>query len=340
MIKKQKNINIGAAILFLLFGLLFFILLCRFLTIQFTGEVKGEVLAAKAEQKYAKSKVLEAKRGTIYDKNGEVIAEDTSSYTLIAILDKQMKPNYVSDPEKTAQELAKFIDLSENEIYEILANGIEKNRFQVEFGKAGRDIPMQVKAEIEKLELPGISFQKGSKRFYPNGVFASHLVGFTETAKKDDGKEEASGVIGIEKSLNDELTGKDGIINFESDKWCFSLPNGKENIKPAVDGHKVYLTIDKKIQTFLEDSLNKVNEEYKPKKIIAIVANPKTGEIVGMSQRPSFNPKTLEGIEQTWHNEAIETSFEPGSTMKIFTLAAAIEEGKFNQEEQYQSGQY
>ena len=90
------------------------------------------------------------------------------------------------------------------------------------------------------------------------------------------------------------------------------LPDGKEKITPAKNGKDVYLTIDRKIQTLLEDAMNKVDKEYKPKKIIAIVADPKTGEILAMGQRPTFHPETREGIEKGWYNEAIETSFEPG----------------------------
>jgi penicillin-binding protein 2B len=146
--------------------------------------------------------------------------------------------------------------------------------------------------------------------------------------------------MGIEKILNDELTGKNGKLNFESDLWGYILPDEKEKITPAQNGNDVYLTIDQKIQTFLEDAMNKVDKEYKPQKIIAIVADPKTGEILAMGQRPSFHPKTKEGIEKGWHNEAIETSFEPGSTMKIFTLAAAVQEKVFNPNETYQSGSY
>ncbi len=125
MIKKQRNINLGAAALFVLFSLLFFVLFLRFLTIQTTGEVKGQTLAARAEQMYSESTKIDAKRGTIYDQNGEVIAEDRSSYSLIAILSEEMspdpeKPNHVVDLEKTASELAKFINLSKSEIYYIL----------------------------------------------------------------------------------------------------------------------------------------------------------------------------------------------------------------------------
>jgi penicillin-binding protein 2B len=341
MNKKQPYMNFGAAGLFGLFGLLFFILLFRYFSIQFTGEVGSQPLAAKAQQKYSRTGTLEASRGVIYDQNGEVISEDTTAYTLIAILDKKMttnakKPNHVTDPEKTARELAKYIKMDESEIYSILT----KDQFQVEFGKAGRDMSPQTKKEIEALKLPGITFKRDSKRFYPNGVFASHLVGYADRIDEKDGTYNYVGKMGIEKTLDNELTGKDGKINYESDLWGYLLPDGKQKVTPAQNGDDVYLTLDKKIQTFLEDAMNKVTAEYKPKKIIAIVADPKTGNILAMGQRPSFHPKTKEGIDNSWHNEAIETSFEPGSTMKIFTLAAAIEENKFNPNDRFQSGSY
>ncbi|WP_394137009.1 penicillin-binding protein [Cytobacillus oceanisediminis] len=340
--KKQPNINFGAAILFLIFSLLFFVLLFRFISIQITGEADGQVLAAKAQQKYEREKTIEARRGTIYDRNGEVIAEDTVSYKLVAILDESMKPGYVKEPDKTAKKLSKAIDLEESEIYRILTKKTKdgKTPFQVEFGKAGRDLPLKTKREIEEMKLPGITFITDSKRFYPNGVFASHLIGYVEKKKTETNRTDTVGMLGLEQSLNEILTGKDGKFSYESDIWGYLLPNGDEMIKPAQNGKDVYLTIDKKIQTFLEDSMNKVDEEYKPKKMVAVVADAKTGDILAMGQRPSFHPKTKEGIEDTWHNEVIENSYEPGSTMKIFTLAAAIEEGVFDPNEWFKSGSY
>jgi penicillin-binding protein 2B len=345
MIKKQRNINLGATILFIIFGLLFFVLLFRFAYIQVTGEVKGQPLAAKAEQQYMDSRIIEAKRGTIYDRNGEVIAEDRSSYSLIAVLDKKMttdpkEPNHVVDIDKTASELAKYIDIKESAINKILQDGKEKGRFQVEFGAAGRDITYETKKNIEKLKLPGVTFTRELKRFYPNGIFSSHVIGYTETEQTEDNKTITVGKLGLEKSLNDVLTGTNGSFKFESDLWGYLLPNGKEEIKAASDGKDVYLTIDRKIQILLEDAMNKVVKEYNPKKIIAIVADPKTGEILAMGQRPTFDPETRTGLENSWYNEAIEASFEPGSTMKIFTLAAAVQEGVFNPNEVFQSGTY
>lgn len=331
--------NLGAAILFLIFSLLFFVLIFRYVSIQITGEAAGQPLAAKAQQKYEKERVIEATRGTIFDRKGEVVAEDTTAYTLVAILDESMtrnekNPRHVVDPEYTAEELSKYIQMEKGEINKILT---KKGYFQVEFGKAGRDIPHKTKREIEALKLPGITFIRDSKRFYPNGIFSSHLVGYVE---KNDEKKQTVGMLGLEKSLNSYLEGNNGSLKYESDLWGLLLPDSKKDIKPAKDGNDVYLTIDKKIQTFLEDAINKVDQEYKPKKIIAIVANPKTGDILAMGQRPTFHPSTRVGLEKNWHNEVVETSYEPGSTMKIFTLAAAIEENKFNPNAKYKSGSY
>ncbi|WP_147531925.1 penicillin-binding protein [Bacillus marasmi] len=342
MLRKQPNMNRGAAILFVIFCLLFFVLLFHYITIQVSGEAKGESLAAKAQQKYTKERVIEASRGTIYDRNEEAIAKDTTSYTVVAILDPNMtndpkKPKHVVDKKMTAEKLAKILPISKSDILEALS---KKGRFQVEFGTAGRDISHQMKTDIEALKLPGITFIRDKKRFYPNGVFASHLVGFVEKKENKNGSSTTVGTLGVESTLNDVLTGKNGTLNYESDLWGYLLPDGEEKVIPAQNGDDVFLTIDKKIQTFLEDAMNKVDEEYRPKKIIAVVADPKTGEILAMGQRPTFHPKTREGIENSWHNEVIENSFEPGSTMKIFTLAAAIQEGVFNPNEAYQSGSY
>ena len=339
MKRSKVSMNIGAAFLFLIFGLLFFILIIRFLTIQVTGEVNGTKLTTEAAKQHLRKDIIEAKRGNIFDSHGEVIAEDTTSYRLVAILDKKMtidpkKPNHVTDPQKTATELSKYIDMSEAEIYKILT---KKGAKQVEFGKAGSDVPLKTKNEIDKLKLPGIQFIRESKRFYPNGVFASHLIGY---AQKDGESVNTTGKMGIEKVYDQDLQGVNGKIQFESDYWRYLLPGSKKKVTKPKDGKDIYLTLDKKIQIFLEDAMNKAVEKYNPENIVAIVADPKTGKILGMSQRPTFNSMTRDGIEKQWQNLAVESSIEPGSTMKIFTLATAVQEGVFNPNAWYQSGQY
>jgi penicillin-binding protein 2B len=345
--KKRPSMNIGAAILFGIFGLLFFVLMVRFVTIQVTGEAEGKVLASQAAKKYIKSHILEAHRGTIFDGKGEVIAEDTSAYTLVAILDPSItsdpkKPKHVTDPEKTAKVLAKYLDMKESAIYDRLTKKgpNKKLPYQVEFGAAGRDLSHQIMLEIKEEDIPGVTFRKEAKRFYPNGSFASHLIGFAQKTTDEDGDSTTVGKMGVEASFNDVLKGKDGSVAYKSDVWGYLLPNADEHVTPPEDGDDLYLTIDKKIQTFLEEAMNEVQKKYKPKKMFAIVSDPKTGKILAMSQRPTFHPDTREGLLDNWTNIIVEDTYEPGSTMKSFSLAAAVNEGKFNPNETYESGKF
>lgn len=334
--KKSRQMNRGAAILSVIFAMLFFVLFGRFFYIQATGKVDGQVLAVKAKEKYEKKRTIEAERGKIFDRKGNVLAEDTSTYTLIAVLDEKMTtdpdhPNHVVDPEETARKLAPIIGMKAEEMERIL----KKDRFQVEFGEKGRNISFSKKQEIEKLGLPGIGFIRDKKRFYPNGTFASYVIGY---AQKNDKTGQTEGKLGIEKSLNDYLQEKDGYVIYESDQSGYQLPNSDEKIVAPKNGANVYLTIDQKIQTFLEDALNEAEKQYQPSKMIGIVADPKTGKILALSQRPSFDPNKRDITN--FYNDAISYRYEPGSTMKVFTLAAAINEGVYNGNEQYRSGIY
>lgn len=145
---------------------------------------------------------------------------------------------------------------------------------------------------------------------------------------------------GLGKSLDEYLQGKDGKITYKSDSWGYILPSAATKITEPKNGDTVYVTIDKKIQTFLEDAMNDVQTEYNPKNIMGIVADAKTGAILAMSQRPTFDPNTREGVENNWHNVIVENAYEPGSTMKVVTLASSIEEGVWNPNEAYQSGSF
>ncbi|MCP6683420.1 penicillin-binding protein 2B [Bacillus nakamurai] len=332
MPKKNKFMNRGAAILSICFALFFFVILGRMAYIQITGKANGEALATKATEQHEKKRTIEASRGSILDRKGKVLAEDTATYKLIAVLDKKMKPQYVKDKEKTAEELSTVIDMDKSEILDILNRDGAK---QVEFGSAGRDISYAKKQKIEKMNLPGISFLRDTKRYYPNGVFLSNVLGYADVDQKTN---QIQGSLGLEKILNNFLTEHDGSVTYESDKSGWKLPNSKEKITAPKNGDNVYLTIDQKIQTFLEDSMTKAAEKYKPKKIMAAVVEPKTGKVLAMGQRPSFDPN-IRNVTN-YYNDLVSYSYEPGSTMKIFTLAAAIQENVFNANEKYKSGTY
>ncbi|TYR82631.1 PASTA domain-containing protein [Priestia megaterium] len=335
MPRKNSNISTGAAILILIFALLFFVLAARFFYIQASGKAEGQALAEIAQRKYTRETTIEGQRGTIYDRNSEAVAHDTGAYTVVAILDptqtkNKKNPQHVVDPEKTAEKLAPLLDMKKTKLEELLT----KNSFQVELGPGGRDINNALKQKIEKLKLPGITFLRDSKRFYPNGVFASHILGYAQ--KNDEGK--IIGKMGIEQVYNKQMSEEDGKVYYQAGQNGIKLPDPKESIDPPKNGDNIYLTIDEKIQTFVEDAMTNAQKEYNPDKMMAVVVNPKTGEILGMSSRPTFNPNVRKITD--FQNPIVENSFELGSTMKIFTLAAAIEEGVYNGNDMYQSGSY
>lgn len=343
--KKKFRFQGGAFLLFLLFAGLFFLLMTRIITIQATGKVEGQELAARAAAKYSQEEVLTAERGKIVDRNGEVIAEDTLTYKLVAVLDESVTtnpkdPNHVVDPEETADYLSDQLGVPEAELLTILKSGIEKDRYQVEFGVSGREISHTQMLEMEERDLPGLLFVRDLKRLYPNGVFASHLIGFAMKEELDDGEVKTTGKMGLEAIHDEVLTGQNGKMEFDTDKWGYLLPNSQESVTPAIDGADLQLTLDRTIQNFLEDAMSSVQEEYNPTRMIAVIADPDTGEILGMSQRPTFNPNTREGLSDNWLNESIELTIEPGSPMKMFTVAAAVEEGKWDPNAYYDSGTY
>src|SRR5699024_1511631 len=234
------------------------------------------------------------------------------------------------------------LDVEANYFAEKLTEAKEKELFQVEFGSQTKELNQQQKEEIEALDLPGINFEKESIRYYPNDIFASHIIGFATQNNKDDDEDSdqsIKGVTGIEKVKDDILRGEDGFVSYQRDRYNKKLLDPKEVVKSPVDGNDIYLTIDQKVQVLLEDVMSEVEEKYEPSKITATVMNAKTGEIVAMSNRPSYNPNDPIDVKN-WYNDSISTPFEPGSTVKMFTWASAIDAGVYNGDEQFQSGRY
>ncbi|MEN1934429.1 penicillin-binding transpeptidase domain-containing protein [Paenibacillus sp. 102] len=324
---NKFHTNKGAGYFMIFFLLLFLLLLARFFYIQATESVHGQDLKKLAQEKHNKNGVLEANRGTIYDQNGHVLAQDANSYRLVAEL-KGGDP--VKDKEDTAKKIAGVLGKGEDEILAAL----NKDKSQVEFGTLGKNLTKETKEQIETLKIPGISFVTEKARVYPNGDFASYVLGF---AKPDD-KGIAEGKFGLEKSLDKYLRASNGSVAYTGDRKGVSLDGGRQSVKPPKNGENVYLTIDQRIQSFLEDAMKAADQHYEPSMLIGVVADPKTGKILGMSSRPSYDPNKRD-IEY-FLNDPIANAYEPGSTMKIFTLAAAINEGVYNGQEYYQSGTY
>ncbi|MCF6410465.1 penicillin-binding protein [Pseudalkalibacillus salsuginis] len=328
--KKNSNINKGAVILSLIFVLLFFFLIGRYFYLGWTGQAEGVDLEKMADEQWTKTASLDANRGTIYDRNGKAIAEDIPSYTVIAVLNEDYK-NHIKDPAEAASKLAPILGMTESRLTDLMS---KEGLFQVELGPGGKKISHSKMEEIKALDISGIDFQRHTKRYYPNQDFASHILGYT--SNNEEGVR--TGLMGLEKYLDEYLQEEDGSLKYKSDRYGYKLPDPKEVINEPKHGSSVYLTIDEKIQLFLEQAMNNVEKEYDPKRMMAIAADPKTGRILAMSNRPSFNPNTRDITNYT--NFAIGSAFEPGSTMKVFTLAAAIEEGVYNGNDKYKSGVY
>ncbi|MBM6613501.1 penicillin-binding protein [Desemzia sp. RIT804] len=338
-----KNRKLIAILLFFASIVIYAVLAGRFSYIMVKGEVNGENLETNVNNLYTRSSVLEANRGTIYDVGGNPVAMDATSYSLYAVLtdawsNNKKDPQYVVDKKKTAEALAQYISMSEEEILQKLNQDLS----QVEFGIAGKNLSYDIKSDIESADLPGIFFTETPTRLYPNGVFSSHLIGVAQLPTTEDGEAEPGkemvGLMGIEQTYNEQLTGTDGKLKYQKDSFGYALPNEEAEVIEPVDGIDIYLSLDKRMQVLLESVMTEVNEKYNPVAMTATLMNPKTGKIIATSQRPSFNGTTKEGIDELWMNLLSEYTYEPGSTLKVLTLAAAINEGVFNPNAYFESG--
>ena len=347
--KNTKNNNIAgnrhqaSRILVGLAGVLFLIFSVQFFKIMVLGNTHGVDLRAEINDKIHQKRTLAAKRGTIYDASGSPIAVDATNYSLYAVLTSEWSknadtPDYVTDVNKTAEALSKHISLSKEEIVKLLS---QKDVSQVEFGTAGKNLSVQVKEKIEAEKLPGIKFSESPARYYPNGIFASHLIGYTDTVEETvDNKTITSlvGKTGLEGLYNDQLTGTAGEVEYSVDGNGYVITDTEKVTKQPKDGMNLTLTIDKRLQTYLESLVSQADKNYQPVQMTAMLVDPKTGNIIAATQRPTYNSTTKEGIDVQWNNLLMDQAFEPGSTMKVLALAAAINEGVFDPNEKYKSG--
>ena len=343
--KKQKNIEWKTPRkIFLVFLFLILILFVRYCFLAISPTINGRNMQVFAANRNTISKTLTAKRGTIYDMSGNVLAQNVTSYTLIAYLDEERSTknqiNHVKDIDQTAKALAPVLGMEENEIKEKLQAGKEKGKYQIEFGPKGKNLTEIKKGEIETLNLPGLDFEESYKRYYPNGDFASYILGYAKTNEYYDksGKLTTSidGELGIEAKFDDELKGTDGYLTYQQDRFGYKIPDTKEERIDALDGKDIYLTLDSAIQRFAETEVKKINTEYKPQWSLITVMDAKTGDILASSSTPSFNPN-LRNITN-YENPLVSNAFEPGSTMKIYTYMCAIDKGTYNGEETFKSG--
>lgn len=340
--KSHVNRNVVGRLLQISMAFVFLLFVGRFLYLSISKTIAGENISERVSNLYKRDEILKSVRGAIYDNSGNVIAEDSHSFTLYAILDKSSldykgKPMYVVDKEKTAEKLSTVIPLSEKKILKYLHP--KHKAYQVEFGTAGSGISLATKKKIMAMHLPGIHFDETPSRLYPNGRFASHIIGIAQPFNdKKTHSINLIGTMGIEKYFNKVLSGKDGRRIALVDAGEYQLPGGQHSYKAPINGNNIYLTIDSQLQIYLENLLDAVQNKYKPKALTAIVEDVKTGKIRAASQRPTFDPATRKGLNDNWRNILVQDSYEPGSVFKILSITAAIQEGKYNPKEYYRTG--
>ena len=331
--KRKATIKIYKLIIFSVV-FLFAAIIAKLCYVSLSDNVDGINLTKFANSRNTVKKTLYATRGSILDINGNDLASTVNSYKLIAYLEKSRttdkdNPQHVVDKHMTAKKLAEVLKAPEDKLLEYLD---KEDVYQVEFGPYGRSLTELKKKEIEKLNLPGIDFIVSSTRYYKMGDFASYIIGY---AKNDEGK--ITGEMGIEKSFDKVLTGKDGYTEYQKDAYGYQMPNTPSNTKEPVPGSDVYLTIDNNIQIICDNAIKNLDKDYDFEWMIFDVMDAKTGAIVASSNYPSFNLNDLNTLT-SYLNPLVSYQYEPGSTMKTYSFMASMENKKYNGSDTFKSG--
>ena len=344
-----ENRRIVGKYISLLAVVLFAIFLVNFAVIIGSGSKFGADLVKEAKKVHQITRTVPAKRGTIYDRNGVPIAEDATSYNVYAVIDKKYKSAtgkilYVEDSQfnKVSEVFHKYLDMDEAYVKEQLA---QPNLTQVSFGAKGNGITyanmMAIKKELKEASVEGIDFTTSPNRSYPNGQFASSFIGLAQLHENEDGSKSLLGTSGLESSLNTILAGTDGIITYEKDRLGNIVPGTEQISQKTVNGKDVYTTLSSPLQSFMETQMDAFLEKVKGKYMTATLVSAKTGEILATTQRPTFNADTKEGITEdfVWRDILYQSNYEPGSAMKVMTLASSIDNNTFPSGEYFNSSE-
>ncbi|MGT2846975.1 penicillin-binding protein PBP2X [Streptococcus massiliensis] len=340
--RKRVGKNLSLLTVFL-----FFIFLINFAMIIGTDSKFGENLSEGAKRVHTTELKVPATRGTIYDRNGNVIAEDSTTYNVYAVIDKEYKSAagkilYVkpSQYSKVAEIFKNRLGMDEAYVKEQLSR---KKLKQVSFGGKGNGITYSVmtaiRDEMKANHIEGIAFTTSPSRSYPNGIFASQFIGLAQLVedKKDGSKTLVGNTGGIERSFNKILAGTDGVTTYEKDKNGNIVPGSEQVSTRKVDGKDVYTTLSSTLQNDLEIRMDAFQEKAKGRYVSATLVAAKTGEILATTQRPTYNADTKEGLDKNSIGSDLlyQSNYEPGSTLKVMTLASAIDSGNFNTTEYY-----
>ncbi|HLQ97129.1 MAG TPA: stage V sporulation protein D [Candidatus Dormibacteraeota bacterium] len=296
-------------IIVFLFGLfIFFIIHIRLGYVQF---IATNQLTERATDLWSRDIVFEPDRGYILDSNGDVLAENVSAPSVVLV------PRQINEAEKTAEIIADILEMPYDKAFEY----VTRNASSVSIHPEGRKISEEKEDQLRALNLEGVYLAKDSKRHYPYGDTLSHVLGFTGIDNQ--------GLMGLELYHDDKLKGTKGNLSYYSDAKGRRIDRIADIYEPPQDGLHLKTTIHSSVQAIIERELDLAESKYNPDGALAIAVNPKTGEVLGMSSRPNFNPENYQEVDASIfdRNLPIWSTFEPGSTFKIITLAAALEEG-------------
>jgi stage V sporulation protein D (sporulation-specific penicillin-binding protein) len=312
---RKKIVIVFVAIFLILFALtgrLFYLMIA-----------KSEYYQEKADQLHEREREIKAARGKIIDATGEIVATNKTVCTISVI------HNQVDDPEKVITVLCKELGLSE----ETVRKRVEKYS---SIERIKTNVDKEIGDKIRSYGLAGVKVDEDFKRYYPYGSLASKVLGFTGSDNQ--------GIIGLEVKYEDYLKGQNGYILTMTDARGVEIEDAAEGRIEPIAGNDLYISLDSNIQKFAEQSAAKVMEAKSAESVSIIIMNPKTGEIMAMVNLPEFDlndPFTLNTettglideqtkqtmLNQMWRNRSINDTYEPGSTFKIITAAAGLEEG-------------
>jgi len=308
-------------LILVLIGLAFLFLIGRLAYVQLWW---GPELAAQAQEQWDRELDIYPQRGSILDREGRVLAQSASSYTIAA------RPAEIEDPQQAATLLVPVLGMDATELYDKLSDRSQSFVWIV------RQLDRETADKVRALGIPGLDFTEEPRRYYPQGNLAAHVLGFTKKyAEPEIG---LTGQEGLELSYDEYLAGQTGTIEMDTDVSGRELPFSGERYIPPVDGSDVVLTIDSVIQHFTEKAASDAMDRYKAAKVYAIAMDPKTGAVLAMTNQPTYDPNNpprelgFEGMQEYIKNFNCKDNMDPGSIFKIVTLASGLDAGVVNEQ--------
>ncbi len=334
MLTGNDALRIRTKLIALVFILFFLLLLARLYYVQV---IRHDELYGKARKQYTATRTTVSKRGEIFDSNGNLLVGNIPCDDIIA------DPSIVAkNPEKcreVSKLLAEYLKLDYGKLYAKLSrrtrtftdkDGRKATR-RIRYAVVARKVPLKISEKLKKIIYPenkkkrfrGIFFKETHKRYYPKGKLLANILGFTNV---NNGK--VIPVMGVERFLNKQISSSESKFRFERSRDGRLLTYSEKKQGKVHDGWDVYLTVSEPLQAILEEELEKLCAEWKPRAAYAIMADPRTGNILAVAQRPTFNPNDRRKMDpDSWRNRISEDTFDPGSTMKPIAISGAIDAG-------------